>query len=255
MSFIYCFTNLINQKQYIGSSTSNDPNHRYSQHIYCATHENSDKYNYPLYCAFRKYGIDNFKYEILEYLNVDEEIVRQIEQKYIFQYNTLSPNGYNQTIDTQHPINDPTTYVKIKEIKRDKAKEVAELNDENVIINKWRSIVDCAEQTGYEQKKIAACCRGERHQTSGKRFCWLDDNGEPLLPIYTGDIYKGKPGTTQIQKNSKKVAQYDLNGNYIKTYDTIALAARENNCDASGISKTCRGQRKYNGGYIWKYVE
>ena len=40
----------------------------------------------------------------------------------------------------------------------------------------------------------------------------------------------------------------------MEVYDTIALAARENNCDASGISKVCRGLRNKAKGYGWKYV-
>ena len=65
MNSIYCFTNLKNNKKYIGS-TIVEPNRRYSQHIYNATHENAHQYNYPLYQAIRKYGIENFKFEILE---------------------------------------------------------------------------------------------------------------------------------------------------------------------------------------------
>ena len=41
----------------------------------------------------------------------------------------------------------------------------------------------------------------------------------------------------------------------LATYDTIALAARENKCDASGITKTCKGIRAYCGGYLWKYID
>ena len=65
MNYIYCFTNLINNKKYIGSTIS-EINIRYNQHMYNAFNKNSDKYNYPLYCAIRKYGINNFKFEILE---------------------------------------------------------------------------------------------------------------------------------------------------------------------------------------------
>jgi hypothetical protein len=46
----------------------------------------------------------------------------------------------------------------------------------------------------------------------------------------------------------------DKNGNILEIYTTIALAARENNCDSSAISKTCRGLRNTCGGFYWKYV-
>ena len=40
----------------------------------------------------------------------------------------------------------------------------------------------------------------------------------------------------------------------LNTYETLALAARENNCDSSGISKVCKGKRNNCGGFKWKYV-
>ena len=53
----------------------------------------------------------------------------------------------------------------------------------------------------------------------------------------------------------KKVAKIDINTNkIIKIYDTIALAARENNCDNSGISKVCRKERNKCGGFKGEYV-
>lgn len=58
---------------------------------------------------------------------------------------TLCPNGYNQTINTMHPLNDPATYKKIRETKREGGKRVALLDEKNNIIKKWRSIADCAE--------------------------------------------------------------------------------------------------------------
>ena len=77
-----------------------------------------------------------------------------------------------------------------------------------------------------------------------------------IIPEYLRDEYKGEKGTTQIQSSSRKVAKIDLQSNQIlEIYDTIALAARENNCDNSAISKVCRGLRNTCGGYKWKYIE
>lgn len=136
MKYIYCFTNKINNKQYIGS-TINDPTVRYKQHIYNAQNKNNIiRYNYPLYQAFRKYGLDNFTFEILEELNCSYKELLEIEHNYIIKYNCLSPNGYNQTTDTEHPLNDPETYKKVSKTKRNLAKEIVEIDSNNNIINK-----------------------------------------------------------------------------------------------------------------------
>ena len=257
MNFIYCFTNLINQKKYIGSSCSVSPSRRYNQHIYYVNHPEHHKGQYPLYCAIRKYGLENFSYTILEYLpdEMDEYKVREIEHEYLIKNNVLVPNGYNQTLDTHHPRNDPETYKKMSETKRNNAKQVAEIDKNNKILQIWRCIADCAEQENLNEKHISACCRGERHRTKNRYFCWINENGELLIPTYTGYKYKGKFGETQIQSTSKKVAKLDNNNNIIKIYPTLALAARENNCDSSGISKVCRKIRNKCGGFKWKYVE
>lgn len=40
----------------------------------------------------------------------------------------------------------------------------------------------------------------------------------------------------------------------IKTLEGIeAIAAADNNCDASGISKVCNGKRNKCGGFKWEY--
>ena len=115
MNTIYLITNKINNKQYIGS-TIIEPQKRFKQHIYNSTHKNTHQYNYPLYQAMRKYGIDNFNFEIILQKDCSEEEIRLIEKEYIIQYNSLCPNGYNQTLNTLDPINDIETYKKISEI-------------------------------------------------------------------------------------------------------------------------------------------
>lgn len=256
MKYIYMFTNLINCKKYIGS-TIKEPNIRYNQHIYDSKHQNSHKYNYPLYQAFRKYGIENFRYDILVAKDCSEQEIREIEQKFIIAYNTLSPNGYNQTLDTKHPINDIQSYKKMSNTKRENAKRIAQTDQDGIkIIKIYRSIADCADETGLDRNKIGACCRGERKRTCMRYFHFLDENNNIIIKQYKRDQYKGEKGTTQLQKTNRKVGKYDLKTNQLlATYDSIALASRENNCDASGISKTCRGKRSYCGGFIWRYLD
>lgn len=256
MKYIYCFTNLLNNKKYIGS-TIQQPNIRYNQHIYNSKHQNNNKYNYPLYQAFRKYGVENFQYEILLQKDCTEKEIREIEREYIKKYNSLSPNGYNQTLDTKHPINDVIAYNKMSNTKRENAPKVAETNAEGTkIIKIFRSASDCSEEIGIDIKKIGACCRGERKSTQDRFFHWVDEKNNIIIKKYNRDPYKGAKGTTQKQKTNRLVGKYDLKTNkLLNKYESIALAARENNCDASGISKTCRGKRSYCGGFIWRYLD
>ena len=89
---IYKITNKVNDKVYIGQSV--DIYKRWDAHINTSNDKNKKEYNYPLYSAFRKYGIENFDFEILEVC--DKETLDDLEIKYIKEYNscTLDKNGY-----------------------------------------------------------------------------------------------------------------------------------------------------------------
>ena len=54
--------------------------------------------------------------------------------------------------------------------------------------------------------------------------------------------------------NKTKVNQYSLNGEYIKTYNSIREACKELGIRSSGISNCCANRISKSGGYIWKYV-
>jgi len=57
------------------------------------------------------------------------------------------------------------------------------------------------------------------------------------------------------EKKEKKVCQYDLNGNFIKEWKSLAEAERIGGFDHRGISRCATGQRKKAYGYIWRYKE
>lgn len=73
--------------------------------------------------------------------------------------------------------------------------------------------------------------------------------------------YNNKYGTRsdKIRKSSgKRIAQYDLQGNLIKIWNSVSEAIRSFGCNGnSGISRVCRGVagRKTYKGFIWKYVD
>lgn len=81
---VYKIENLHNHKCYIGQSTN----------IYKRwnAHKNSIE-DYPLYRAFRKYGIESFSFEIIE--ECTSQLLNEREQYWINHFDSYN-NGYNQ---------------------------------------------------------------------------------------------------------------------------------------------------------------
>ena len=54
---------------------------------------------------------------------------------------------------------------------------------------------------------------------------------------------------------TKKIIQYDLNGNFIKEWDSIKEASLFIKKHITGIQHCCKKKLKTCGGYIWKYAD
>ena len=83
--YIYKITNLLNGKSYIGQR-------RFNKDIIKDSYMGS---GLALHFAFKKYGIENFKKEILKDGIHCQTAANIFEAIYIKKENTLSPNGYN----------------------------------------------------------------------------------------------------------------------------------------------------------------
>lgn len=91
MGYIYCITNLKNNKKYIGK-TIYSITKRFQEHCRDSKKERVEKR--PLYEAMNKYGIENFVIEQL--LECDNEELNSYEILFIEKFNTYK-NGYNAT--------------------------------------------------------------------------------------------------------------------------------------------------------------
>jgi len=66
-------------------------------------------------------------------------------------------------------------------------------------------------------------------------------------------ISKNRDHKKAAEQQKKSILQYDLNGNFIKEWDSIKEAATKTNSNASTISKVCRNIFKKTNKFIWKY--
>lgn len=85
---VYKITNKINNKCYIGQSINIE--RRFEEHKY------TNRSSKHLHRAIKKYGVDNFSFEIVE--ECKREQLSDKEKYWIKYYNSISPFGYNLTI-------------------------------------------------------------------------------------------------------------------------------------------------------------
>lgn len=89
--WVYKITNIVNNKCYIGITT--DLKKRWKSHKRAVNYFN---FKHPLYYAMRKYGIKNFKFEVVEDGIIDKHDLGEKERYYIKKYQShVSEHGYN----------------------------------------------------------------------------------------------------------------------------------------------------------------
>lgn len=94
MSFeVYCITNNVNGKLYVGVTTKGHKN-RFASHV-CHSRKSSGNCR-ALYNAMRKYSQAAFSVELIDTASSFEEM-NQLERKHIAQLGSMHPNGYNLT--------------------------------------------------------------------------------------------------------------------------------------------------------------
>lgn len=91
------------------------------------------------------------------------------------------------------------------------------------------------------------------------RACNLEWVTRSENQIHAKEVLKIKYNLTGLdksrEKQKRKVAMLDKDGNIIKVFDSVVDAGRYMNVSHSGICGCCRGIYKTIKGYVWQYYE
>lgn len=189
MGIIYKYT-APNGKSYIG------------QTIYTRAQRGTKPEDYLSCTAFHaalvKYGMDNFKYEIVE--ECPNEELDEKEQHYIKYFNTKIPNGYN--------IKDGGNNT------RSWSKVVYQFAQDGTLIKEYDSLTNAALENKCSVSSLSEVCNGRKKTCLG--FIWT----------YNKDW---KPSSNYKIKKNKHVYQFDEEGNLIREFENPKTAANFNN--------------------------
>lgn len=115
------------------------------------------------------------------------------------------------------------------------------------IVNEFPSIKEAASITGVSRSGINQCLRGSTKSAGG--YIWKYKN---YSKIPLSKEVANRPLPTKIFKTKVAVLQYDLDGYFIKEFETITDAARESGVLPSNIEECIKGKRDRAGIFMWK---
>lgn len=215
---IYCITNLLNGKQYVGQ-TSKTLEERYKNHK--RDYKRTRNYGRSLYDAMREFGIENFKIELLEECDMDKRTEREIY--WIDKLDTFH-NGYNDTMGGNgKPYVDKTAvislYSETKNIKRTAHELGYSIDSVRNVLREAGILIKTSQAIALEQQS--------------KSVAMIDKNSLEVLETFV---------------SARKAATFLVENNI-----TTSNISKQNGI-AAHIGDVCNGNRNTAYGYVWKWV-
>ena len=190
--------------------------------------------------AIEKYGWDNFDHIIL-CTGLTREEASMLEVKLIEAYDTTNRDkGYN--LDGGG--------FKNKKMSEESRRKIGDAHRGRFTEAQWEAAKARRGKKGHPHTEETKQRLREFHL--GKKM-----SAEACAKM--SEAHKGKrPSDANLEilrrSNMKPVKQYDLEGNFIQTYESIRDAAKQNGLSEACLGQCCRGKYKQSGGYKWEYA-
>ncbi|AGE53873.1 GIY-YIG catalytic domain-containing endonuclease [Paramecium bursaria Chlorella virus KS1B] len=239
MGFIYTLTSP-SRKEYVGQTTRS-----IEQRL--DEHQKEDSGCKAIAGAIKEYGWDNF---IVDYYECPDDELNKHETWLIRLMGTLAPCGYNLR-------EGGGSRGKFSEESKNKMSESHKLlvGDKNPFYNKHH--------TEESRKKMSDAQKGEKSHLYGKPRKEEVKSKISKSQMGVNNSFYGKKHTeVSIKKQSesrmgeknpraKCVYQFDMNGNFIQSFQTVTEAAKYLGKTHSSIAECARGDRNSAYGFRW----
>lgn len=225
---IYKATNKINGKIYIGKTYNLEK--RKKQHI--------DDINngLPFHNALKKYGVNNFEWEIVDKANSDSEI-REKEIQWIKKCNSCisfpNSNGYNITLGGEGGISW-------------NSKPILQYDLNGNYIDEYISSSHASVVTGLQRHDISNCAKGIVNRSG--EYMWrykVSKNIPKKIASYS----------KKASARKRAVMQLDKEGFVLNIFDSLTQASQETSTSRTSISFCLSGKYGTANNYVWIYAD
>lgn len=269
-------------KRYVGQ-TGKKPEERWGKNgsHYLKKRKNGD-YIHPAFAhAIIKYGWNNMEHEIIasnltrkEADNFEKLLIEKLDTKnrkygYNLKDGGLGGGGFSEEIKkkisnatkgennpfygkrhSEESLQKMSESHKGTNIGKDHfaSKKVCQYDSIGNLIKTWDCMNEAERELSICRGSIYNCCKGVQKKTGGFIWRYVDETITDEYISWCNELHTGG--------NQKKIiAQYSLDGEFIRLFESITEAGTNMRIDKGSISACCRGKTKTAGGFIWKYYE
>lgn len=196
-----------------------------------------------------KYNPRNFEYEVIVRISTDTkekaiEVLNELEIFYIKKYDSYI-NGYNSDEgggnmsferSEEYKQNLSSSLKKYYKTNKSKiSKAVIQFSMSGDFIQQWSSAKEAADNLGAKASNITNCCKKNRLSTHG--FIWRYKSDFKEIPLKIDQI--------QTKGTNLPLKQYTLDGEFIREWKSITLAAEELGYSLGNFSTYCNGRNNH----------
>ncbi len=232
-SGIYCFSNKINGKKYVGQSISVLTRIRKHKE---ALRKNKDK-STALQRAWNKYGEEVFDIIILEKCDID--LLDEREKFHIEKMDSLR-NGYNLDAGGRS-VREFTEATKQLLRESHIGHSIYQIDMSGEIVKEWYGVRTASTALNISFSKLWCCLEKRKHNKTAYGFIW----------VYKDDYINFDLNDYMPRQSPIPIEQYDCNGNFIKRWDAISQVTSYG-FNKNSVRACIIGKYVHSKNYLWK---
>ena len=135
-------------------------------------------------------------------------------------------------------------------VSKERRKQMSETMKNRKYSKETLKRMSIAQKKSAKTRNLSEKMKGNKYAIGTK---WSKERRENQIKIMTGQKRSKETRKKMSLSASKPAIQYDINGNFIREWESAKVAAKELNISYTAINQNLKNHSFTSGGFIWKY--